>query len=120
MKPDEIPLLHPVKDLGIKDDAFQTLLGRAETLTKRLASHELSSKYDKDKLLSLVQAYEKKADMMEHAKVLRDKAHACQSIALKENLKKREKVLKRLGHFDSKVVIAERPVESIRPTNLRL
>jgi len=101
----DIPLLDPVKDLGIKDDAFQTLLSRAETLTKRLASHELSSKFETEQRLTLVQAFEKKADMLEQAKVLREKAHACQSIALKEDLKKMKKALKRLGHVDTNGVI---------------
>ena len=102
---DDIPLLDPVKDLGIKDDAFQTLLTRAETLTKRLASHELAQKYEKDKLVSLVNAHEKKVSLQEQAKILRDKAQACQSIALKDDLKKMKKVLKRLGHVDSNGVI---------------
>ena len=103
--PDDIPLLDPVKDLGINDDAFQTLLNRADTLTKRLATHELTEKHDESKRLSLVQAYERKTTLLEHAGVLREKARACQSIALKEDLKKMKKVLKRLGHVDANGVI---------------
>ncbi|KAL7557415.1 hypothetical protein ACA910_016631 [Epithemia clementina (nom. ined.)] len=103
--PDDIPLLDPLKDLGINDDAFQTLLNRADTLAKRLASHELTEKYDDASRQSLVKAYEKKASLLEHASVLREKARTCQSIALKEDLKKMKKALKRLGHVDANGVI---------------
>ena len=103
--PNDIPLLDPVNDLGIKDDAFQTLLNRAEALTKRLATHELTEKFDEETRLSLVQAHERKTLLLERAKGLREKARACQSIALKDDLKKMKKVLKRLGHVDANGVI---------------
>lgn len=103
--PDGLPLLDPVADLGIKDDAFLTLLSRAETLAKRLATHELTKKHEEITRLALVQAYEKKSELLEHAKVLRDKARACQSIALRDDLKKMKKALKRLGHVDANGVI---------------
>lgn len=49
---DGIPLLDPVKDLGIKDDDFTTLLGRAEALTQRLSEHRLAADFfEEDRLV---------------------------------------------------------------------
>lgn len=103
--PDGIPLLDPVADLGIKDEAFSTLLKRAETLTERLAAHELTTDFVEKDRLQLVKSFEKKADLLERAKVIRDEARGCQTMAMKDDLKKMKRVLKRLGHVDANGVI---------------
>jgi ATP-dependent RNA helicase DOB1 len=100
-----IPLLDPVSDLGIKDESFQTLLKRAEALTERIASHRLAIEYPEERRKSMVDAYEKKADKWRHAKLLRDEAKGCQTIAMKGDLKKMKRVLKKLGHVDANGVI---------------
>jgi len=103
--PEGIPLLDPVADLGIQDDAFLTLLKRAEALTERMASHQLATDFDEKERLDLVQAYENKADLLERAKALREEARSCQTMAMKDDLKKMKRVLKRLGHVDASGVI---------------
>ena len=103
--PEELPLLDPLADIGIKEDAFKTLLKRAETLTERLASHQLATAFDENVRVGLVQAYEKKADLLRNAKVYREEARSFQSIAMKDELKKMKRVLKRLGHVDADGVI---------------
>ncbi|EEC43389.1 predicted protein [Phaeodactylum tricornutum CCAP 1055/1] len=103
--PDGIPLLDPVADLGINDDAFMTLLKRAETLTNLLAEHKLANDFVDSSRLELVQRYEKKADMLERAKTLREEARNCQTMAMKDDLKKMKRVLKKLGHVDAGGVI---------------
>jgi ATP-dependent RNA helicase DOB1 len=103
--PEGIPLLDPVTDLGIKDDAFQTLLKRAETLTERMASHKLATDYEEEKRIALVQACEKKMDFLKQAKAFRDEARSCQTMAMKDELKKMKRVLKKLGHVDADGVI---------------
>ena len=103
--PEGIPLLDPVTDLGIKDEAFQTLLQRAEALTERLATHKLATDYQENDRVSLVRAYEKKVDLLQQAKVFREEARSCQSITMKDDLKKMKRVLKRLGHVDANGVI---------------
>jgi len=103
--PEGIPLLDPVSDLGIKDDAFQTLLQRAEAVTERLATHTLATEYPEEERRSLVNAYEKRAGLLEQAKGFRDEARNCQTMAMKDDLKKMKKVLKRLGHVEADGVI---------------
>jgi ATP-dependent RNA helicase DOB1 len=103
--PDGIPLLDPVKDLGIEEDTFKTMMDRAEALTKRLSSHKLSADFSDEDRLRLVQAYEKKAEVKERARALRDEARSCQTISMKDDLKKMKRVLKKLGHVDANGVI---------------
>jgi ATP-dependent RNA helicase DOB1 len=103
--PEGIPLLDPIGDLGIKDEAFQTHLQRAEALTERLASHKLATDYPEQERLSLVHGYEKKAEYLEQAKAYREEARSCQTMAMKDDLKKMKRVLKKLGHVDAEGVI---------------
>jgi ATP-dependent RNA helicase DOB1 len=103
--PDGLPLLDPVVDLGIKDDAFRTLLHQAEALTTRLASHALSTDCSPEDRVAVVQAFGRKSDLLERAKVLRQEARSCQTIAMKDDLKKMKRVLKRLGHVNANGVL---------------
>jgi ATP-dependent RNA helicase DOB1 len=102
---DGLPLLDPVTDLGIRDDEFQTLLNRAAALTDRLASHCIAVDYDEKDRRELVQAYRLRFEKLEQAKLLREEARSCQTISMKEDLKKMKRVLKKLGHVDAKGVI---------------
>ena len=102
---DSIPLLDPVKDMGIKEASLQTLLSRAKALSERLSDHKLSTDFSQDRRVELVTAYEKRHELQEQARVLRDEARECQTIVMKEDLKKMKKVLKRLGHVDANGVI---------------
>ncbi|KAG7365306.1 DEAD/DEAH box helicase domain protein [Nitzschia inconspicua] len=103
--PEGVPLLDPVKDLNIQDGNFTTLMERAEALANRLSSHKLATDYTEEDRLRLVQAYENKLDLKERARLLRDEARNFQSIAMKDDLKKMKRVLKKLGHVDSNGVI---------------
>jgi ATP-dependent RNA helicase DOB1 len=103
--PDGVPLLDPIKDLKIQDENFTILMERAETLTKRLASHKLATDYPEEVRLALVRRYEKILDMKERARLLRDEAKSFQSMAMKDDLKKMKRVLKKLGHVDGNGVI---------------
>jgi ATP-dependent RNA helicase DOB1 len=103
--PDGIPLLDPVKDLGIEDESFKTLMDRAGALTTRLAEHKLSTDFGQEDRLRLVQVYENKKDLEERARVIRDEARSCQTMTMKDELKKMKRVLKKLGHVDANGVI---------------
>jgi len=52
-----IPLLDPVDDMKVEDDGFKKLLGKMETLEKRLKEHPLAKSAQ---LPSLYAAYEAK------------------------------------------------------------
>jgi ATP-dependent RNA helicase DOB1 len=103
--PEGIPLLDPVKDLGIKDDDFKTLLGRAEALTERLSNHKLSTDFSEEERLARVRAFEKQTELLASAKLIKEEARSFETITMKEDLKKMKRVLKRLGHVDANGVI---------------
>ena len=45
--PNELPLLDPIKDLNVCDENFATMMGRAESLAKKLSSHKLVTDFSK-------------------------------------------------------------------------
>jgi ATP-dependent RNA helicase DOB1 len=91
--------------LGIEDDAFKTLMDRAEALAERLGAHKLSTDFSEEDRLRLVQVYENKTELLERAKAVRDEARSCQAMTMKDDLKKMKRVLKKLGHVDANGVI---------------
>ena len=101
----EIPHLDPIKDMKISDEEFVPLLARAEDLTKRMAAHSLSTDIEEHEKLARVQAFEKRAEYTNQAKAVREEARSCQTVAMKDDLKKMKKVLRRLGHVDANGVI---------------
>jgi ATP-dependent RNA helicase DOB1 len=103
--PDGIPLLDPVKDLGIEDEAFKTLMVRASALAERLLQHKLFTDYSEDDRLRLVRAYESKLKLQESARRVREEARSCQTMTMKDDLRKMKRVLKKLGHVDANGVI---------------
>ena len=103
--PDGLPLLDPVQDLKINVGEFNKLLERASELKGRLASHKLSTDVDEKERLKRVSAYERKSDQMESARLLRREARSCQTMVMKDDLRKMKRVLKELGHVDGAGVI---------------
>ena len=103
--PDGIPLLDPVKDLGVNEGEFKTMMERATELTKRMSEHKLATDVDEEERIAKVQTFERRTELMEHAKVIRAEAKSYETIAMKEDLKKMKKVLRRLGHVDANGVI---------------
>jgi ATP-dependent RNA helicase DOB1 len=101
----DFQLLDPVTDLGIKDESFQVLLRRAEALTTALAQHKLSTDFDVENIKRMVKAYRTKTEIEQKAKLLRDEARASQTIAMKEDMRKMKRVLKKLGHVDANGII---------------
>jgi ATP-dependent RNA helicase DOB1 len=102
---DGLQLLDPVTDLGIQDDDFQTLLERATTLAKRLTSHKFTTDHPEVNRLVLVQSFKRRFELLEQSKHLREEARGCQTISMKDDLKKMKRVLKKLGHVDAMGVI---------------
>lgn len=101
----DFQLLDPENDLKINDPQFQTLVQRAEALVQRLASHELSTDFEEDRRMMLVGGFEKKSSKLAQAKILREEARNCQTITMKDDMKKMKRVLKKLGHVDGNGVI---------------
>lgn len=103
--PEGLPLLDPVKDLKINVGEFNKLLERASELKERLTLHKLSTEIDDDERVKRVSAYELKSDKLESARLLRREARACQTLVMKDDLRKMKRVLRELGHVDGAGVI---------------
>lgn len=101
----DFQLLDPITDLGIKDEEFQILLTRAEALSKGLAEHQLSVDFKPERVRELIGMYDSKQELEQKAKLLRDEARASQTIAMKDDMRKMKRVLKKLGHVDSNGII---------------
>ncbi len=103
--PDGPPLLDPINDLGIDDSSFKVLIERAEALSKRMSEFREEVGWDEEKRVGLVQGFERKLEVKERARLLREEARSCQTMAMKDDLKKMKRVLKKLGHVDANGVI---------------
>ena len=103
--PEGLPLLDPVKDLKINVGEFNKLLEKASELKKRLNEHQLTTEINEDERIKRVRAYEEKSEKMEGARLLRREARACQTMVMKDELRKMKRVLKELGHVDASGVI---------------
>ena len=103
--PDGLPLLDPVKDLKINVGEFDKLLQRASELKERLASHRLATEVDEAERNRRVSAYERRQDESDKARLLRREARACQTMVMKDELRRMKRVLKELGHVDAAGVI---------------
>jgi len=103
--PEGIPILDPIKDLKVNDDDYEKLSGKRDVLKKRLESHVMSSKVSTFHLEDILLSYGKKIELLEHARVIRNKAHACQGMVMRDDLKKMKRVLRELEHVDENGVI---------------
>ncbi|KAG2211896.1 hypothetical protein INT47_004583 [Mucor saturninus] len=92
--PDNIPLLDPIKNMGIKDPAFQKLVSKIVVLEKTLLSHPLAQSED---LPALYDKYTSKMEVINKIKALKRRITDAQSIVQLEELKNRKRVMRRLG-----------------------
>eukprot|EP00605_Chrysophyceae_sp_TOSAG23-4_P001148 GSChrysophyteH1.ASY1.ANO1.1255.1 assembled CDS len=95
---EEIPVLHPVDDMGITTDGFRTLTSREAELKARLDSSDIS-KMDKEKKTELLQMYGSRDVLLKKAQMLRQQARETQTVAMREELRRMKRVLKRLGYI---------------------
>jgi ATP-dependent RNA helicase DOB1 len=90
--PDNIPLLDPVKNMGIKDPAFLKLIGKIAVLDEKISNHPLASSPD---LPVLYDQYVSKMEVVDKIKALKKKVHDAKSIVQLEELKNRKRVMRR-------------------------
>jgi len=99
-----VPVLDPAKDLKVKGPEFDKVVSRASALTERLKAHKLSE-MEEDERMDRLTSYGSKANLMEEARIIRKEARSCQTMVMKDELKKMKRVLKHLGHVDVDGVI---------------
>ncbi|KAI8082220.1 rRNA-processing arch domain-containing protein [Thamnidium elegans] len=100
--PDNIPLLDPITNMGIKDPAFQKLVSKITVLEKTLLAHPLSQSPD---LPTLYNQYTSKMEATNKIKALKKRITDAQSIVQLDELKNRKRVMRRLGFTTSSDVV---------------
>lgn len=109
---DGIPLLHPIKDIGIAAEKVETLIERKEELTSRLQSDRFASinmnATSTASKSAAMQAYHAKQKLLSEAQELHTQANELQSVTMKEELKKMRKVLKRLEYVTTDGVLTSK------------
>ncbi|GAN05553.1 ATP dependent RNA helicase [Mucor ambiguus] len=100
--PDNIPLLDPVTNMGIKDPAFKKLVEKIVILEKALLAHPLSKS---DQLPVIYDKYMAKVNLINKIKALKRKVTDAQSIVQLEELKNRKRVMRRLAFTTSADVV---------------
>lgn len=100
--PEGPPLLNPIKDMKINDPVFKECVDRIKQLEERLYSHPLHN--DKNRG-ALTAAYEKKQELHEELTLAKVELKKAKSILQMDELKKRKRVLRRLGYCTSADVI---------------
>jgi ATP-dependent RNA helicase DOB1 len=99
-----IPLLDPVEDMGIKTKTLPKLIEACEAVEARIAASELS-RMSQDKVRNLLEKYRTRCELQEKANDLRKRIKDAGQLVLKEELKKRMRVLRRLGCISQDNVI---------------
>ncbi|KAJ2845946.1 ATP-dependent RNA helicase mtr4, partial [Coemansia brasiliensis] len=97
-----IPLLDPIKDMGISGAEFATLVQKAKSLETKLREHRLFGSGDEAQLFA---RYQHKVEMQSQLKDIRRKMAEAQSAVQLDELKCRQRVLRRLGYTTAEDVI---------------
>jgi ATP-dependent RNA helicase DOB1 len=94
--PDNIPLLDPVTNMGIKDPAFKKLVEKIVKLEEALLAHPLAKS---EELPALYDSYTSKMEVANKIKALKRRITDAQSIVQLEELKNRKRVMRRYVIF---------------------
>ncbi|KAJ2459291.1 ATP-dependent RNA helicase mtr4, partial [Coemansia sp. RSA 2424] len=97
-----IPLLDPISDMGIRDAGFQALVAKTASLEAKLREHRLFGSADEARLVG---AYQAKAGCLARLKDARRRIAEAQSAVQLDELRCRQRVLRRLGYTTAEDVI---------------
>ncbi|KAH3900580.1 probable ATP-dependent RNA helicase DOB1 [Saccharomycodes ludwigii] len=97
-----IPLLDPVKGMKIEDEDFLRLLKKIEILTQKLTSNPLAHSV---RLNEIYDKYKKKVELNDSIKALKSKIRETQAVIQLDDLRRRKRVLRRLGFCTSEDII---------------
>ncbi|KAJ5655436.1 rRNA-processing arch domain-containing protein [Penicillium longicatenatum] len=100
--PDGVPVLDPIENMNIKDDSFKKLLRKIEVLESRLLSNPL---HNSPRLAELYDQYAAKVDLGTQIKAVKKKISDAQAIIQLDELKNRQRVLRRLGFINEAGVV---------------
>jgi len=97
-----IPLLDPVKDIGIHDAKVVSSFSRYNELVCKLATLELNKNKDKE---SLLRAYGDKLRLIQESRHYRKISQESRLVLMKDDLRCMTRVLRRLGFVSSENVL---------------
>lgn len=92
--PDGIPLMDPIDSMKIEDNDFKVLLRKIEVLESKILSNPLNGTV---RLNELYEKYDEKVNVEKEMKTLRDKILETQAVIQLDDLRRRKRVLRRLG-----------------------
>ncbi|XP_048489060.1 exosome RNA helicase MTR4 isoform X2 [Plutella xylostella] len=100
--PEGPPLLNPIKDMKIQDKVFLECVDNIKLLEERLYAHPLHT----DKARGALQAaYERKQELLQELTLAKSELRKAKSILQMDELKKRKRVLRRMGYCTATDVI---------------
>ena len=92
-----VPMLDPIKDFGITNEAYNELSIRLNELQTRIQSSTINTFSNK---IELLEKFDIKFKLQEECKQYRLKAKESHALALKETMKRMTRVLKRLQYVN--------------------
>lgn len=100
--PDGPPLLDPLQDMEIAEEAFVVLLRKIEAIDSALSSSPVTHSKHIKKLMS---SWKEKSELNEGLKEAKFKVKLAQGLIFKEELKRMKRILRRLGFITDDGVI---------------
>ncbi|KAJ2948128.1 hypothetical protein O0L34_g9927 [Tuta absoluta] len=100
--PEGPPLLNPIKDMKIEEPVFKECVERIKQLEERLYAHPMHT--DKNRT-ALTAAYERKLEIYDELQLAKTELRKAKSVLQMEELKKRKRVLRRMGYCTAADVI---------------
>ncbi|KAG2482979.1 hypothetical protein HYH03_018106, partial [Edaphochlamys debaryana] len=105
-RPDgRVPLLDPEDDMKIKDKAVRKAQSKLESCEASLAAHPLAAALGPAELRGALAALQRRGAAEEAVAAARREAKAATSLILKDELKARQRVLRRLAYVDGEGVV---------------
>ncbi|KAG2452954.1 hypothetical protein HYH02_002291 [Chlamydomonas schloesseri] len=101
-----VPLLDPEDDMKIKDKTARKTQSKLESVESLLAKHPLASSLGPAELRARLGALQRRSAAEEAVAAARREAKAATSLILKDELKGRQRVLRRLAYVDGEGVVS--------------
>ncbi|GJP60249.1 hypothetical protein CLOP_g17460 [Closterium sp. NIES-67] len=100
--PDGVQMLDPEEDMEVNSSAYRKAVRRAEALEAMVSSHALASAPD---LQARIRELARKSKLKNALKVLKKEVKAAGGLILKDELKARMRVLRRLEYIDEDEIV---------------
>ena len=100
-----LPMLDPVEDMHIEDEDFLKSVKRVEALEAKMGANPLFTEGD---LAERFAEFQAKVDLETELKAVKGKIRATQAILMRDDLKHRKRVLRKLDYTDKNNVVQQK------------